>query len=71
MASTYKDDFANVVEALSNLTRERRLWISDKWTDTEAGKGQEIKMLEYACGPGHISIVLLRLTSQIPHKYHC
>lgn len=57
MAKSYKDNFANVVETLSRQTRDRRHWISDNWTDTDAGKGQEIKMLEYACGPGHISMV--------------
>ncbi|RJE17786.1 Methyltransferase domain protein [Aspergillus sclerotialis] len=65
MASTYKDNFANVVESLSNLTRDRRLWMSDKWTDTEAGKGQEIKMLEYACGPGHVSIALAPYVTKV------
>ena len=57
MAKSYKDHVGNAMEMLSRETKDRRHWISDKWTDTDAGKGQEIKMLEYACGPGYISIV--------------
>lgn len=59
MAKSYRDHAAKAVETLSKETRDRRHWISDKWTDTDAGRGQEIKMLEYACGPGYISIVRL------------
>jgi predicted transcriptional regulator len=57
MATAYKDRFANIMKTLSEQTLKHRSWISDRWTDTEAGKGQEIKMLEYACGPGVISMV--------------
>lgn len=70
MADSYKDGFAKAIEAVSNLTRDRRLWISDKWTDTEAGKGQEVKMLEYACGPGHVSIVFPLLSNTL-YKCYC
>ena len=57
MATTYKDKFAQSLKMLSEQTAKHRSWISDRWTDSEAGKGQEIKMLEYACGPGVISMV--------------
>lgn len=57
MASTYKDEFADSMEMLSDKTLEHRLWISDTWTDATTNPDQEIKMLEYACGPGHISMV--------------
>lgn len=57
MASTYKDEFAESMKLLSDKTLEHRLWISGTWTDTAINPDQEIKMLEYACGPGHISMV--------------
>jgi hypothetical protein len=57
MATTYKDSFAQSLKMLSEQTVKHRSWISDRWVDTEAGKRQEIKMLEYACGPGAISMV--------------
>lgn len=65
MATAYKDRFANVMKTISEETLKRRSWISDHWTDSEVGmgKGKEIKMLEYACGPGVISMVCL-LTSR-------
>lgn len=42
---------------LTEETKSRRQWISTKWTDTQEGEGKEIKLLEYACGPGTISKV--------------
>lgn len=57
MATAYKDRFANVMKILSDETLKHRSWISHRWVDTEAGKDQEIKMLEYACGPGVVSMV--------------
>lgn len=42
---------------LCEETESHRLWLSSKWTDTAEGKGKEIKLLEYACGPGHVSRV--------------
>jgi hypothetical protein len=54
---TYQSDFVKVVETLVNVAQSQRTWVSDVWIDTEAGKGKELKMLEYACGPGHISLV--------------
>jgi len=56
-AGSYMNDFSGVIRSICNLVEDRRLWISDKWSDTEAGKGQELRMLEYACGPGAISAV--------------
>ena len=57
MASQYRERFGKVTSQLATLVQDRRLWISDKWTDTEAGKEQDLKMLEYACGPGAVSMV--------------
>lgn len=42
---------------VAGQTLEHRQWISDRWTDTEAGQGRELRMLDYACGPGSISLV--------------
>jgi hypothetical protein len=56
MATTYKEKFGESMRMLSEQTLANRLWISDQWTDTVA-QDQEIRMLEYACGPGHISMV--------------
>lgn len=56
-AAAYKTEFAEVTKRLAKETGDRRHWISSKWTDTDAGKGQEIKLLEYACGPGTVSLV--------------
>ena len=47
------------MEALVSVVHDQRTWVSDTWVDTEAGKGKEIRALEYACGPGHISLVEL------------
>lgn len=57
MASTYKTDFGKALEILYRTVQARRHWASEVWNDTEAGKGKDIKMLEYACGPGVISQV--------------
>lgn len=51
------NDFSGVIQSICNQVESRRFWISDKWIDTEAGKRQELRMLEYACGPGAISAV--------------
>jgi len=56
-AASYMNDFSGVIQSICNQVENRRLWISDKWTDTHAGKGQEFRLLEYACGPGAISVV--------------
>lgn len=57
MSKTYKADFGDVLAKMYRTVQDRRLWASDTWTDTEAGKGKEIKVLEYACGPGTVSLV--------------
>jgi hypothetical protein len=57
MASTYKGRFGDALRMLSTETLQHRDWISNRWTDTEAAHGQEIKMMEYACGVGAISMV--------------
>ncbi|KAL1964014.1 hypothetical protein VTN77DRAFT_7560 [Rasamsonia byssochlamydoides] len=54
-------EFSNFAEACKRLAEEvksRREWISTKWTDTQDGEGKEIKLLEYACGPGTVSKTL-------------
>ncbi|KAL2853772.1 S-adenosyl-L-methionine-dependent methyltransferase [Aspergillus pseudoustus] len=55
---TYKTDFRKGIETLVKVAQTQRTWVSEVWADTEAGKGKTLKMLEYACGPGHISIAL-------------
>ncbi|KAL4811174.1 S-adenosyl-L-methionine-dependent methyltransferase [Aspergillus unguis] len=64
-ARTYKSDFSKAMETVTNVVRNERTWISDTWTDTEAGKGKDIKMLEYACGPGHVSLALAPFVSRV------
>ncbi|PYH46861.1 class I SAM-dependent methyltransferase [Aspergillus saccharolyticus JOP 1030-1] len=65
MATTYIDEFKEFVDANSREVLNRRAWISDTWTDTESGKGKVIKMLEYACGPGPISMALAPFLTKI------
>ncbi|KAL2803037.1 S-adenosyl-L-methionine-dependent methyltransferase [Aspergillus granulosus] len=62
---TYKSDYKKGVETLVNVAQTQRTWVSDVWADTEAGKGKELKMLEYACGPGHISLALAPFVSRV------
>ncbi|KAL3429673.1 S-adenosyl-L-methionine-dependent methyltransferase [Aspergillus tetrazonus] len=64
-AAAYKSDFEGAVEALVSVVHDQRTWVSDTWVDTEAGKGKEIKALEYACGPGHISLALAPFVSRV------
>ena len=47
---------------LSRETLQHRNWISERWIDTEAGQNQDIKMLEYACGVGVISMVCIDMS---------
>ncbi|CAG8940146.1 unnamed protein product [Penicillium salamii] len=56
LAATYKGRFADASRMLASQTVQHRNWISERWTDTEAGKNKEVKMLEYACGPGVVSM---------------
>jgi hypothetical protein len=56
-ATAYQSKFAESLKIIAAQTLKHRLWLSDRWTDTEAGKGQEVKLLEYACGPGVVSMV--------------
>ncbi|KAL4759017.1 class I SAM-dependent methyltransferase [Aspergillus foveolatus] len=64
-AAVYKSDFEGAVEALVSVVHDQRTWVSDTWVDTEAGKGKEIRALEYACGPGHISLALAPFVSRV------
>ncbi|KAJ5854744.1 hypothetical protein N7534_007287 [Penicillium rubens] len=65
LSAVYKDRFADGLRMLSAQTLQRRHWINDRWTDTEAGRGQQIKLLEYACGPGVISMTLAPFVTEI------
>ncbi|KAJ5082901.1 hypothetical protein N7532_011944 [Penicillium argentinense] len=65
MAKVYKDRFADAMKTLCDETLKHRLWLSDRWTDTEAGKDGAVKMLEYACGPGIISMTLAPFLSKV------
>lgn len=53
----YETDFQEAIRMLGEETERRRLWISSKWTDTPEGAGKEVKLLDYACGPGYMSRV--------------
>ncbi|KAJ5637813.1 hypothetical protein N7490_007692 [Penicillium lividum] len=64
LATTYEDKFADSMKMLSEQTLQHRLWISDQWTDT-VNQDQEIRMLEYACGPGNISMTLAPFLTQV------
>lgn len=64
-ALSYKTEFSHLLRLLCNQVLTRRLWISDKWTDTPAGKGQEVKMLDYACGVGILSITLAPFLTKV------
>lgn len=57
MAGSYLNDFSELIQNICKQVESRRLWISDTWSDTESGQGKELKMLEYACGPGAVSVV--------------
>ncbi|PLB50186.1 S-adenosyl-L-methionine-dependent methyltransferase [Aspergillus steynii IBT 23096] len=65
LSKTYKDDFSDAMAKMYRTVQERRLWASDTWTDTEAGKGKEIKVLEYACGPGTVSLALAPFATRV------
>ncbi|RAL09654.1 class I SAM-dependent methyltransferase [Aspergillus homomorphus CBS 101889] len=65
MASTYNDEFKDFIAANCREILNHRAWISDTWTDTESGKGKEIKMLEYACGPGPVSMTLAPYVTKV------
>lgn len=65
LSAIYKDRFADALRMLSAQTLQHRHWINDRWTDTEAGRGQQIKLLEYACGPGVISMALAPFVTEV------
>ncbi|CEO59878.1 hypothetical protein PMG11_04528 [Penicillium brasilianum] len=64
-ATAYQSKFADSLKIIAAQTLKHRLWVSDRWTDTEAGKGQEVKLLEYACGPGVVSMTLAPFSSKV------
>lgn len=62
MAPLYQERFAEGLRTLAEQLLLHRMWLSDKWIDTEAGKaenkeGKGITMLDYACGTGAVSLV--------------
>ena len=57
MAASYQERFASSMKILAEQTLKHRLWISDRWTDTLTGQDRDVQMLEYACGPGVVSMV--------------
>ncbi|KAJ5935034.1 hypothetical protein N7466_004581 [Penicillium verhagenii] len=64
LAVSYQDRFADSMKMLSEQTLQNRLWISDQWKDT-VSQDQDIRMLEYACGPGMISMTLAPFLTQV------
>jgi hypothetical protein len=56
-AQAYLTDFAEGTKFLSEEAKRRRQWVGSMWTDALEGKEQDIKLLEYACGPGYITMV--------------
>lgn len=65
-AHDYDKGFEKAISMMKEETLSHRLWISPKWTDTAEGKGKEIRLLEYACGPGYITRVCFYLLNQQP-----
>ncbi|CAG7917701.1 unnamed protein product [Penicillium olsonii] len=65
LATSYTGRFADASRMLASQTVQHRNWISERWTDTAAGKSKEIRMLEYACGPGVVSMSLAPFVTQI------
>ncbi|KAF9885170.1 hypothetical protein FE257_000619 [Aspergillus nanangensis] len=63
MAKSYNTDFADALKLLYREVQSRRQWASNTWTDT--GAEQEVKMLEYACGPGTVSLALAPFVSKV------
>lgn len=57
-AHNYDTGVEKGIIMMKEETLSNRLWISSKWTDTAEGQGKEIRLLEYACGPGHITRTL-------------
>ncbi|RAO68882.1 uncharacterized protein BHQ10_004894 [Talaromyces amestolkiae] len=57
-ARDYDTGFEKGISMMREETLRHRLWISSRWTDTAEGKGKEIRLLEYACGPGHVTRTL-------------
>ena len=51
MAGSYMSDFAQGIQNICNQVQSRRLWFSDKWADTEAGKDKELRCLNMPVDP--------------------
>lgn len=67
----YEIEFQEAIRMLCEETESRRLWISSKWTDTPEGNGKEVKLLDYACGPGYISRVCVLSRNAVKRFYIC
>lgn len=65
-AHNYDTGFEKGISMMKEETLKHRLWITSKWTDTAEGKEKEIRLLEYACGPGHIT----RVRFSLRHRRH-
>ncbi|PYH91530.1 SAM-dependent methyltransferase [Aspergillus ellipticus CBS 707.79] len=65
LSQSYKNDFKPVLDEICAQVASHRSWIGDTWTDTEAGKGKQIRMLEYACGIGAVSATLAPFVSKV------
>ncbi|KAJ5296097.1 hypothetical protein PENANT_c021G10647 [Penicillium antarcticum] len=70
MAPVYQERFAEGLRVLAEQLLLNRMWLSDKWIDTEAGKaenkdGEGVTMLDYACGTGAVSLALAPFLTQV------
>jgi hypothetical protein len=66
-AHKYETDFQEAIQMLCEETESHRLWISSKWSDTPEGNGKDVKLLDYACGPGYISRVCVFICLEKPN----
>ncbi|KAL4789327.1 S-adenosyl-L-methionine-dependent methyltransferase [Aspergillus venezuelensis] len=55
VATTYQNNFTNLINQSIHEIQSRRHWISSRWTDTLASPDDEVRLLDYACGSGTVS----------------
>ncbi|KAJ5769838.1 uncharacterized protein N7511_001889 [Penicillium nucicola] len=70
LAPMYKERFAEGLRVLTEQLVLNRMWLSQKWTDTQAGSadkkdGEGVSMLDYACGTGAVSLALAPFLTHI------